>query len=108
MARAFEEIDAALAAGEGWASSRGRPHPRRNSRFRPGVERVLARRRCRWCQWPCAACGVRCSAGALFPLGRARSPWRFQAHIGLAIGEAVPHEASAAALEAKVSRGDAA
>ena len=113
MARAFEEIDAALAAGEvvGIFPEGGLTLDGELARFRPGVERVLARR-----PVPVVPVALRGLWGSVFSrrdsfLGRARLPRRFRAHIGLAIGEAVPpHEASAAALEAKVRalRGDAA
>ncbi len=111
MAQAFEQIDAALAAGElvgifpeGQITRDGEFNV-----FRPGVEKILAQR-----PVPVVPMALRGMWGSLFSradsaLRRMRLPRRFRAHIELAIGEAVtPEQASAAALESKVRalRGD--
>jgi 1-acyl-sn-glycerol-3-phosphate acyltransferase len=113
MEKAFEEIDAALAAGdvvgifpEGEITRDGEINP-----FRPGVERILERR-------PVAVLPMALKNlwGSVFSrrdtaLGRMRFPRRFRARIGLAIGQPrTAAEASAAALEADVRtlRGEAA
>jgi 1-acyl-sn-glycerol-3-phosphate acyltransferase len=113
MEKAFDDIDAALAAGdvvgifpEGEITRDGAINP-----FRPGVERILERR-----PVPVIPIALRGLWGSVFSrrdtaLGRMRFPRRFRARIGLAVGE--PREAddaTAAALEADVRelRGDAA
>ncbi|MBX3701057.1 MAG: MFS transporter [Dokdonella sp.] len=111
LERAFEAIDAALQEGhvvcvfpEGGLTSDGSMAP-----FRPGVERMLARR-----PVPVVPCALRGLWGSVFSrrdslLGRARLPRRFRAHIELVVGAPVaPADASAARLEAAVRelRGD--
>jgi len=111
MAKAFDEIDAALAAGElvgifpeGGLTLDGNIQP-----FRPGMEKALARR-----PVPVVPLALRGLWGSVFSrrdsmLGRARLPRRFRAHIGLVVGDPIPPEqASAAVAEAKVRelRGD--
>jgi len=111
MAKAFDEIDAALAAGElvgifpeGGLTLDGNLQP-----FRPGMEKALARR-----PVPVVPLALRGLWGSVFSrrdsmLGRARLPRRFRAHIGLVAGDPIPPEqASAAVAEAKVRelRGD--
>jgi 1-acyl-sn-glycerol-3-phosphate acyltransferase len=111
MERAFEEIDAALAAGdvvgifpEGGITRDGEILP-----FRPGIERILARR-----PVPVIPMALTGLWGSVFSrrdtaLGRMRFPRRFRARIGLEVGQPRdPSEASAAQLEADVRalRGD--
>jgi len=111
LERAFEAIDAALQEGhvvcvfpEGGLTSDGSMAP-----FRPGVERMLARR-----PVPVVPCALRGLWGSVFSrrdslLGRARLPRRFRAHIELVVGAPVASaDASAARLEAAVRelRGD--
>jgi 1-acyl-sn-glycerol-3-phosphate acyltransferase len=113
MQRAFEEVDKELAAGnivcifpEGGITRDGEIQG-----FRPGVEKILARR-----PVPVVPMALRGLWGSIFSrrdsaLGRARLPRRFWSKIGLVAGPAVPAtEATAAVLEAKVRemRGDAA
>jgi 1-acyl-sn-glycerol-3-phosphate acyltransferase len=111
MAKAFDEIDAALAAGElvgifpeGGITLDGSIQP-----FRPGMEKALARR-----PVPVIPLALRGLWGSVFSrrdsmLGRARLPRRFRAHIGLAVGDPIPPEqVTAAVAETKVRelRGD--
>jgi 1-acyl-sn-glycerol-3-phosphate acyltransferase len=113
MQRAFEEVDKELAAGnivcifpEGGITRDGEIQG-----FRPGVEKILARR-----PVPVVPMALRGLWGSIFSrrdsaLGRARLPRRFWSKIGLVAGPAVPAaQATAAVLEAKVRemRGDAA
>jgi len=118
MQRAFDEIDAALAAGElvgifpeGALTGDGEIAP-----FRSGVERVLQRRpvpvvpmalRGMWASmW--SRRGARAAGGWL---AKVRAPRRFRAHIEVVAGPPVDGaQASAAGLEARVRelRGDAA
>ncbi|MDF4026265.1 MFS transporter [Luteibacter sp. PPL201] len=111
MDAAFDRIDEALAAGdvvcifpEGGLTRDGGIAP-----FRPGVERILARR-----PVPVVPLALRGMWGSIFSrrdsaLHRARLPRRFWSRIELVGGEPVPAtEASAAALQARVEalRGD--
>jgi 1-acyl-sn-glycerol-3-phosphate acyltransferase len=111
MEKAFEEIDAALAAGEvvcifpeGGLTSDGAIQA-----FRPGIDRILARR-----PLPVVPLALRGMWGSIFSrrdgaLRRARLPRRFWSRIELVGGEALPAgAASASVLEARVSelRGD--
>ena len=113
MARAFELVDEALAKGEvvcifpeGGITRDGAIQP-----FRPGVDRILARR-----PVPVVPLALRGMWGSIFSrrdsaLHRARLPRRFWSRIELVGGSALPPgEANAAALEARVAalRGDAA
>jgi 1-acyl-sn-glycerol-3-phosphate acyltransferase len=113
MQRAFEEVDKELAAGnivcifpEGGITRDGQIQG-----FRPGVEKILARR-----PVSVVPMALRGLWGSIFSrrdsaLGRSRLPRRFWSKIGLVAGPAVPAtEATAAVLEAKVRemRGDAA
>jgi 1-acyl-sn-glycerol-3-phosphate acyltransferase len=113
MQRAFEEVDKELAAGnivcifpEGGITRDGTIQG-----FRPGVEKILARRPVHVV--PMALRGL---WGSIFSrrdsaFGRARLPRRFWSKIELVAGATVPaEEATAAMLEAKVRelRGDAA
>jgi 1-acyl-sn-glycerol-3-phosphate acyltransferase len=108
---AFDEVDRALADGElvcifpeGGLTRDGEIAP-----FRPGLERILARR-----PVPVVPIALRGLWGSVFSrrdsaLGRSRLPRRFWSRIGIAFGEPLPaDEASAAVLEAKVRalRGD--
>ncbi len=111
MARAFEQIDAALAAGElvGIFPEGQITRDGEFNTFRTGVEKILARR-----PVPVVPMALRGMWGSLFSrrdsaLHRMRLPRRFRAHIELAIGTPVaPPQASAAALEIAVRelRGD--
>jgi 1-acyl-sn-glycerol-3-phosphate acyltransferase len=104
MQRAFDEIDAALAAGEvvgifpeGTLTKDGGIAP-----FKSGVERILARR-----PVPVVPLALRNLWGSMWSrrdsrLGRMRLPRRFRAHVGLAAGAPMPPGTSAEALEAKV------
>ena len=105
LARAFEEIDRELAAGqlvcvfpEGGITRDGTIQP-----FRPGVEKTLARR-----PVPVVPMALRGLWGSIFSrrdsaLGRLRLPRRFRARIELVADAPIPAErATAAALEAKV------
>jgi 1-acyl-sn-glycerol-3-phosphate acyltransferase len=104
MQRAFDEIDAALAAGElvgifpeGTLTKDGGVAP-----FKSGVERILARR-----PVPVVPLALRNLWGSMWSrrdsrLGRMRLPRRFRAHVGLAAGAPMPPGTSAEALEAKV------
>ena len=111
LARAFDAIDAALAGGElvcifpeGGLTLDGGIAP-----FRPGVEKVLARR-----PVPVIPMALRGLWGSMWSrrdsrLGRARLPRRFRAQVGLVVG--APMDAAsgnAAAMEAVVRslRGD--
>ena len=111
LEKAYEDVDKALAEGEvvgifpeGAITRTGEMLP-----FRPGIERILARR-----PVPVVPIALRGLWGSLFSrkdsaLGRARLPRRFWSRIALVVGDPVPPaEASAAALEAKVRelRGD--
>jgi 1-acyl-sn-glycerol-3-phosphate acyltransferase len=111
LERAFDEVDHALAAGELVCifPEGGLTHDGEIAPFRPGVERILARR-----PVPVVPIALRGLWGSVFSrrdsaLGRARLPRRFWSRIGIAFGEPLPAaHASAAALEAKVRalRGD--
>ncbi len=105
LARAMDEIDAALAAGdlvcifpEGALTGDGQIQP-----FRSGVERILARR-----PVPVVPLALRGLWGSIFSrrdsaLGRSRLPRRFRARIGLAAGLQISAEqANAAMLEQQV------
>jgi 1-acyl-sn-glycerol-3-phosphate acyltransferase len=111
METAFEEIDAALAAGEvvcifpeGGLTGDGAIQA-----FRPGIDRILARR-----PVPVVPLALRGMWGSIFSrrdgaLRRARLPRRFWSRIELVGGAPLPvGAASAAVLEARVSelRGD--
>ncbi len=107
MQRAFDEVDRELADGqlvmifpEGGITRDGEI-----SRFRPGVEKILARR-----PVPVVPMALQGMWGSLFSRrDRLRLPRRFWSKVGLAIGEPVSAEAAtAAALEEKVRalRGD--
>jgi 1-acyl-sn-glycerol-3-phosphate acyltransferase len=113
MRRAFEEVDKELAEGnivcifpEGGITRDGQIQG-----FRPGVEKILARR-----PVPVVPLALRGLWGSVFSrrdsaLGRLRVPRRFWSKIELVAGPAVPAaEATATVLEAKVRemRGDAA
>jgi len=113
MRRAFEEVDNELGAGhivcifpEGGITRDGTIQG-----FRPGVEKILARR-----PVPVVPMALRGLWGSIFSrrdsmLGRMRVPRRFRSKIELVAGPAVPAaEATAATLEARVRemRGDAA
>jgi 1-acyl-sn-glycerol-3-phosphate acyltransferase len=113
MQRAFEEVDKELAAGhivcifpEGGITRDGAMQG-----FRPGVEKILARR-----PVPVVPMALRGLWGSIFSrrdsmLGRMRVPRRFRSKIELVAGPPVAAaDATAAALEAKVRelRGDAA
>jgi 1-acyl-sn-glycerol-3-phosphate acyltransferase len=113
MQRAFERIDEALANGEvvGLFPEGGLTKDGEIATFRPGVEKILARRAV-----PVVPMALKNLWGSLFSrrdsrLGRMRLPRRFRAAIGIEAGSAVPGEiATAALLESKVRalRGDAA
>ena len=102
--RAFDEIDAALAAGElvgifpeGTLTRDGDIAP-----FKSGVERILARR-----PVPVAPLALRGLWSSMWSrrdsrLGRMRVPRRFRAHVGLVAGEPMAADASARELEARV------
>ena len=104
MQRAFDEIDAALAAGElvgifpeGTLTKDGGIAP-----FKSGVERILARR-----PVPVVPLALRNLWGSMWSrrdsrLGRMRLPRRFRAHVGLVAGAAMPPDAGATELETKV------
>ena len=104
MQRAFDEIDAALAAGElvgifpeGTLTKDGRIAP-----FKSGVERILARR-----PVPVVPLALRNLWGSMWSrrdsrLGRMRLPRRFRAHVGLVAGAPMPPGTRAEALEATV------
>jgi 1-acyl-sn-glycerol-3-phosphate acyltransferase len=104
MQRAFDEIDAALAAGEvvgifpeGTLTKDGGIAP-----FKSGVERILARR-----PVPVVPLALRNLWGSMWSrrdsrLGRMRLPRRFRARVGLAAGAPMPPGARAEELEAKV------
>jgi len=111
MEKAFEEIDAALAAGEvvcifpeGGLTGDGAIQA-----FRPGIDRILARR-----PVPVVPLALRGMWGSIFSrrdgaLRRARLPRRFWSRIELVGGAPLPvGAASASILEARVSelRGD--
>jgi len=103
--RAFDEVDRALAAGElvcifpeGGLTADGEI-----ATFRPGVERILARR-----PVPVVPLAIRGLWGSVFSRkdtrrGRARLPRRFWSRIDFVAGEAVgPEQANAAVLEQRV------
>lgn len=104
LARAFADIDAALAAGElvcvfpeGGLTRDGAIAP-----FRPGVERMLARR-----PVPVVPLALRGLWGSIFSrrdsaLHRMRLPRRFWSRIALAAGAPLPADSGAAVMEAKV------
>ncbi len=107
MNRAFDEIDAALKAGEvvgifpeGGLTPDGSIQP-----FRPGIEKILART-----PVPVAPVALRNLWRSMWSrrwlrlrMQRARLPRRFRARIELVVGDLVPPgEASASALEQKV------
>lgn len=105
LQQAFDEIDRALADGElvcifpeGGLTMDGEI-----TTFRPGVERILARR-----PVPAIPLAIRGLWGSIFSRkdsrrGRARLPRRFWSRIVLAVGAPVPHEqATAAELEQRV------
>lgn len=105
LEKAFEEIDRALAEGEivcifpeGGLTSDGEI-----SRFRPGVERILAKR-----PVPVVPLAIRGLWGSIFSRrdsapGRMRLPRRFFSRIVLAVGTPVePSDANAAVLEQRV------
>jgi 1-acyl-sn-glycerol-3-phosphate acyltransferase len=111
LERAYEEVDRALAEGEvvgifpeGAITRTGEMLP-----FRPGIERILARR-----PVPVVPIALRGLWGSLFSrkdsaLGRARLPRRFWSRIAMVVADPLaPADASATALEAKVRelRGD--
>jgi 1-acyl-sn-glycerol-3-phosphate acyltransferase len=111
LEKAYEDVDKALADGEvvgifpeGAITRSGEMLP-----FRPGIERILARR-----PVPVVPIALRGLWGSLFSrkdsaLGRALLPRRFWSRIAMVVGDPVPPaEASAAALEARVRelRGD--
>ncbi len=113
MQRAFDRIDEALAAGEvvGLFPEGGLTRDGEIATFRPGVEKILARRTV-----PVVPMALKNLWGSLFSrrdsrLGRMRLPRRFRAAIGIEAGPAIAGDmASAAALEVQVRalRGDAA
>lgn len=104
LARAFAEIDAALAAGElvcvfpeGGLTRDGEIAP-----FRPGVEKMLAQR-----PVPVVPLALRGLWGSIFSrrdsaLHRMRLPRRFWSRIALAAGTPLPASSSAAQLESSV------
>jgi 1-acyl-sn-glycerol-3-phosphate acyltransferase len=104
MARAFDAVDAALAEGElvcifpeGGLTLDGEI-----AAFRPGVEKILARRPV--LVIPMALRGL---WGSMWSrrdskVGRARLPRRFRAHIELSVGEPMPASSNAAAMETAV------
>ena len=113
MRRAFERIDAALAAGEvvGLFPEGGLTRDGEIAAFRPGLEKILAAR-----PVPVVPMALKNVWRSLFSrrdsrLGRMRLPRRFRAAIGIEAGAPVEGEqATAALLEARVRelRGDAA
>jgi len=104
MARAFDAVDAALAEGElvcifpeGGLTLDGEI-----AAFRPGVEKILARRPV--LVIPMALRGL---WGSMWSrrdskVGRARLPRRFRAHVGLSVGEPMRASSNAAAMETAV------
>ena len=105
LEKAFDEIDRALADGdivcifpEGGLTLDGEI-----ATFRPGVERILARR-----QVPVVPLAIRGLWGSIFSRrnsapGRMRLPRRFRSHLVVAVGEPVaPGDASASMLEQRV------
>ena len=111
MERAFEEVDRALADGELVCifPEGGITRDGAIATFRPGIERILARR-----PVPVVPIALRGLWGSVFSrrdstLGRMRLPRRFRARIEVAIGTPVPPEqATASLLEERVRalRGD--
>ena len=111
MQRAFDEVDAALAAGElvGIFPEGGLTKDGDIAPFRPGVERILDQR-----PVPVVPMALRGMWDSMFSrrdqrIGRARLPRRFRARIGIVADAPIaPEAASAEALEAKVRelRGD--
>jgi 1-acyl-sn-glycerol-3-phosphate acyltransferase len=104
MQRAFDEIDAALAAGElvgifpeGRLTTDGGISP-----FRPGVERILSRR-----PVPVVPLALRGLWAGMWSrrdsrLGRLRLPRRFRARIELVAGHPLPPGVDKAELEARI------
>ncbi|WIG57125.1 MAG: Lysophospholipid transporter LplT / 2-acylglycerophosphoethanolamine acyltransferase [Rhodanobacteraceae bacterium] len=104
MAHAFDDIDAALADGElvcifpeGGLTLDGEIAP-----FRPGVEKILARR-----PVPVIPVALRGLWRSMWSrrdskLGRARLPRRFRAHVELSIGAPMDGASNAEAMEAAV------
>lgn len=113
MARAFAEIDAALAAGEvvGIFPEGALTRDGEIATFRSGIERILAER-----PVPVLPMALRGLWESMWSrrdsrMGRARLPRRFRAHIELVAGDLVQGDsATAAGLEGIVRelRGDAA
>jgi 1-acyl-sn-glycerol-3-phosphate acyltransferase len=104
MARAFDDIDAALADGElvcifpeGGLTLDGEIAP-----FRPGVEKILARR-----PVPVIPMALRGLWRSMWSrrdskLGRARLPRRFRAHVQLSAGAPMTASSNAEAMETAV------
>lgn len=113
LEQAFDRIDQALAEGEvvGLFPEGGLTRDGEISPFRPGLERILARR-----PVPVVPVALKNLWRSMFSrrdsvLGRLRLPRRFRARIGIEAGPAIPgHEANAERLEEAVRalRGDAA
>jgi 1-acyl-sn-glycerol-3-phosphate acyltransferase len=113
MQRAFERIDAALAEGEivGIFPEGGLTNDGAIAAFRPGVEKILAKR-----PVPVVPMALQNLWNSMFSrrdsrLGRMRLPRRFRAPIGIVAAAPVPGtEATAMGLETRVRalRGDAA
>jgi 1-acyl-sn-glycerol-3-phosphate acyltransferase len=111
--QAFERIDEALANGEivGIFPEGGLTKDGEIATFRPGVEKILARR-----PVPVVPMALKNLWGSLFSrrdsrLGRMRLPRRFRAAIGIEATTAVPGDAATAALleeRVRALRGDAA
>jgi len=107
LARAFEEVDRALAAGELVCifPEGGLTRDGEIARFRPGVEEILERQ-----PVPVIPIALRGLWGSVFSrhdsaLGRSRLPRRFRARIEVKIGAAVaPLEANAEVLEQRVRK----
>ena len=104
--KAFDRIDAELAAGElvcifpeGKLTRDGEMNE-----FKRGVEKILERRRCPWCRWRCAACGAASSAAAKASPPCPNYPSRFWSRIELIATAPVPgDDASATGLQSIVS-----
>ncbi len=107
MNKAFDEIDAALANGDvvGIFPEGGLTQDGEIQTFRPGIERIIARR-----PVPVIPMALRGLWGSLFSrrdsyLGRARLPRRFWSKIEIAAEAPIPAEqVSAADLELRVRR----
>ena len=104
MQRAFDEIDAALAAGElvGLFPEGTLTKDGGIATFKSGVERILARRPVQ-----VVPLALRNLWGSMWSrrdsrLRRMRLPRRFRAHVGLVAGVAMPPGADARELEARV------